>query len=58
MTKNKNDSINSILQLGCVVDKNYCVVLPTSEFPYLNLCPRQCKWKVAATYLASRTKNN
>ena len=43
MTQNKNDSINSILQHGRVVDKNCCVVFPTSEFPYLTLCPRQCK---------------
>ena len=43
MTQNKNDSINSILQHGCVVDKNCCVVFPTSGFPYLILCPRQ--WK-------------
>ena len=35
MTQNKNDSINSILQHGCVVDNNYCVVFPTSRFPYL-----------------------
>ena len=30
MTQNKNDSINSILQYGRVVDKNYCVVFPAS----------------------------
>ena len=58
MTQNKNDSINSILQHGRVVDKNCCVVFPTSGFPYLILCPRQCKWKVATTYLAIRTKIN
>ena len=58
MTQNKNDSINSILQHGRVVDKNCCVVFPTSGFPYLILCPRQCKWKVATTYLAIRTKDN
>ena len=58
MTQNKNDSINSILQHGRVVDKNCCVVFPTSGFPYLILCPRQCKWKVATTYLAIRAKNN
>ena len=23
-----------------------CVVLPTSGFPYLILCPRQCKWNI------------
>ena len=49
MTQNKNDSINSILQHGCVVDEICCVVFPTSGFPYLTLCPRQCKWKVATT---------
>ena len=58
MSENKNDSINSMLQHGRVVDKNCCVVFPTSGFPYLILCPRQCKWKVATTYLAIRTKNN
>ena len=58
MTQSKNDSINSILQHGQVVDKNYRIVFPTSGFPYLTLCPRQCKWKVATTYLAIRTKNN
>ena len=52
MTENKNDSINSILQHSCVVDKNCCVIFPTLGFPYLTLCPRQCKWKVATTYSA------
>ena len=58
MTENKNNSINSILQHGRVVDKIFCVVFPTSGFPYSTLCPRQCKWKVATTYLATRAKNN
>ena len=58
MTQNKDSSINSILQHGRVVDKNFCVVFPTSGFPYLTLCPRQCKWKVATTYLGIRAKNN
>ena len=58
MTQNKNDSTNSILQHGRVDDKNCCVVFPTSGFSYLTLCPRQCQWKVATTYLALRTKNN
>ena len=40
MTQNKNDSINSVPQHGCVVDNNCCVVFPTSKFPYLILCPR------------------
>ena len=39
MIQNKNDSINSILHHGRVVGKNCCVVFPTSEFPYLTLCP-------------------
>ena len=58
MTQNKIDSINSILQHGRVVYKNCCLVFPTSGFPYLILCPRQCKWKVATAYFAIRTKNN
>ena len=58
MTQNKNDSINSILQHGRVVDKNGCVIFPNSGFPCLILCPRQCKWKLAATYFAIRTKKN
>ena len=58
MTQNENYSINSILQHRCALDKNCCVVFPTSGIPYLTLCPRQCKWKVATTYLAIRTKNN
>ena len=49
MTQNKKDSINSILQHGRVVDNNYCVLFPTSRFPYLILCPREWKWKVATT---------
>ena len=35
MTQNKNDSINSILQHGRVVDNNCFVVFPTLRFPYL-----------------------
>ena len=58
MTQNKNDSINLILQGGCIVDRYYCVVLPASGFPYLIMCSRQCKGKVATTYIAMRTKNN
>ena len=58
MTQNKNDSINSIPQHGCVADNNCCVVFPTSRFPYLILCPRHCKWKVTSMHLAIRTKNN
>ena len=40
MTQNKNYSINSILQQIRVVEKNCCVVFPTSGFPYLILCPK------------------
>ena len=58
MTQNKNDSIDSILQHGRVIDKNCCVVFPSLGFPYLILCPGQCKWRVATTYLAIRAKNN
>ena len=58
MTQNKNDSINSILQHGCVVHNNCCIVFLTLRFSYLILCPRECKWKVATTYLAIRTENN
>ena len=47
MTQNKNYSINSVLQHGLVVDK---IVFPTLGFPYLILCPTQCKWKAATTY--------
>ena len=45
----KNDSIKSVLQHGHVVDKNCCVVFPTTGFLYWTLCPRRCKWKVATT---------
>ena len=58
MARNKNDSVNSTTQHSRVVNKNCCVVLPASGFPYLTLCPRQCKWKVATTDLAIRTKYN
>ena len=43
ITQNKNDSINSILQHGRAVDKNFFVVFPPSGFPYLILCPKQCR---------------
>ena len=54
MNQNKNESINPILQHGRVADKNRGVVFSTSGFPYLTRYPRQCKWEVAATYLAIR----
>ena len=57
MTQNENDSINSLLQYGRVVDKNCCAAFSASGFPYLILCPRQCKGKVPTTFLAIRTKN-
>ena len=56
ITQNKNDSINSILQYDRLVEKNCCVVFPASGFPYLIMCPKQCKGNVAATYLAIRTE--
>ena len=40
MTQNKNDSINLTLRHGRVVEKNGCVVFPTSGFSYLILYPR------------------
>ena len=40
MTQNKKNSLNSILQHGCIVDNNCCVVFPISRFPYLIQCPR------------------
>ena len=39
MIQNKNDSKNSILQHGRVVDKKCCVIFPTTGFPHLILCP-------------------
>ena len=49
----KNNSIKLKLQHGRVVDTNCCVVFTASGFPYLILCLRQCKWKLATTYLLS-----
>ena len=57
MAQNKNDSIKSIMRYDRVVDKNRCVVFPASGFPYFSLCPRQCKGRIATTYLAVRTKS-
>ena len=51
MTQNKNDPINSILQHCRINHNNCCAVFPTSRFPYLTMYTRQCKWKVATTYL-------
>ena len=51
LTQNQNNSINVILQYGCVVGKNCCIVFSASGFSFLNLCLRQCNGKVATTYL-------
>ena len=40
MAQNINDSINSILQHGRVVDINCCAVFLTSGFPYLIMYPK------------------
>ena len=53
LTQNQNNPRNSILQYGCDVGKDCCVVFSASGFSYLILCPRQCKEKVATTYLKS-----
>ena len=47
LTQNLNDSINSILQYGRVVEKDFCAISSASRFPYLILC----KEKVATSYL-------
>ena len=51
LTRNQNDSINSILQYDRVVKNNCCAIFPASGFLYSILCPRQCKGKVATNYL-------
>ena len=51
LTQNQNNLINSILQYGHLVGKGCCVVYSASGFPYLILCPREWKGKVATTYL-------
>ena len=53
IAQNKNDSINLILQRGCVVYKNCRVVFPTLRFPL-----PQTVQMVATTYLATRAKSN
>ena len=50
LIQNQNDSVKLILQYGRVVGNNRCVVFSASGFPYLTLCPRQCKGKVANIY--------
>ena len=37
MAQNKNDSINSIMRYGRVVDKNRCVVFLLQDF-HISLC--------------------
>ena len=39
MTQNENDSINSILQHGRVVDNNLCVVFPIKDFHISSCVP-------------------
>ena len=51
LTQNQNDPINSILQYGRVAGKDCWVVFSASGYPFLILCPKQCKGKVASTYL-------
>ena len=51
LTQNQNNSINSKLQYTHVVGKYCCVVFSALGFPHLILCPRQCKRKVATTYV-------
>ena len=51
LTQNQNDPINSILQYDRVAGKDCWVVFSASGYPFLILCPRQCKGKVATTYL-------
>ena len=51
LTQNQNDPINTILQYGYVVEKDCGVVFSASGFPYLILSPRQCKGKIATSYL-------
>ena len=51
LAQNQDDPINSILQYGSVVGKDCCVVFSASGNPYLILCSRQCKGKVATNYL-------
>ena len=35
LTQNQNDSINSILQYGRVVEQDCCVIFSAAGFPYL-----------------------
>ena len=51
LAQNQGDPINAILQYGSVVGRDCCVVFSASGNPYLILCSRQCKGKVATNYL-------
>ena len=51
LSQNQNDSINSVPQYGSVIEEDCSVVFSVSGFPYLMLCPRHCKRKVATIYL-------
>ena len=44
------------MQYGRVVGKDCCVVFSASGFPYLILCTRPCKGKVATTFCICSTK--
>ena len=52
VTQNQNDSI----QFGRIVGKDCCVVFSASRFPYMILRLRQCKGKVATTFLKGLRK--
>ena len=43
LTQNQNDSINSILQYGRVVGKDFCEVFSASVFPNLSCVPDSAK---------------
>ena len=58
MTQSKNDSINSILQHSRVVDKTCFSSISYFKISIFHPVPRQCKWKIATTYLPIRTKSN
>ena len=51
LTQNQHDPINSILEYGRVVGKDCGVVFSTSGFPYFIQRSRQCKGKIATTYV-------
>ena len=52
MTRNKNISINALLQHGRVTNNKCCVVFPASRFSYLILCPDNANGRqLSLTYL-------